>query len=397
MAIAASARTSEPAQDFPTLSPWRILQVCGSALVFGATAVYGYQSWRYELFTGHLQAGAHVVVAAREATIESVSVHPGDEIISGTRLATLADASLQKKLREQRHDVETREREVARLEAERDRRVEQEVLEIEDRIFDARMRQETLKKTLQTESLLPSFPTGSSRWPSLAKPRKETPWWKPDSPRVKIDLRDRNQIRQMVNEVPAGKSKRGDLLQSNADEVSTEAESAADRFCEERIAELQQRKQELPAKITRVMRIEEEQIRLEYARSELKALESETGELIVRASSSGRIGMFLKQAGERVSAQDPIVQIFDEESPYLVVRIPSHRVAEFAQGTDLELVFPGNQVRSGRVTEIPPQTTLRNEDGGASRETFVDVHVIPTKALWPEVPFGSQVTVRKRR
>jgi multidrug resistance efflux pump len=145
------------------------------------------------------------------------------------------------------------------------------------------------------------------------------------------------------------------------------------------------------------MRIDTEQARLQFARQELALLEREQSKLTVRALGNGRLGLFLKQVGERVTAQEPLVQLFDEERPFLLVQIPSERIADFTPGTELELVFPGHRIGWGRVGEIPPQTSQATGANGALGTTLVDVHVMPLGGLWPELPFGSQVVVRRPR
>ncbi|MCY2968013.1 MAG: hypothetical protein NT069_31020 [Planctomycetota bacterium] len=387
MAIAASPRTVESAQEFPTVSPLRMLLVCGSALLVGYGVVLGYETVRYEEFTGYLQATSQLIVAGREATLETLRVAPGDEVATGRPLADLTDALLERRVREQRHDVETRERELARMEAERDSRIEQELLEIDDRIFDARIRAAELSRKSRASGY---EPFASERWPDLALPGDHYPWWNDDPKPLKFDVRDANLVRQMLNEVPAAPQEK----RVGQEVVDKEA---ADRFCSERIEDLEQRKRDLPAKISRSMRIDAEQARLDFAKRELALLEAEQALLTVRASVPGRVGVFFKQAGERVLPQETLVQVFDEERPFLVLQIPSSRVADFVPGTELELRFPGGRSGSGRVTEIPPQTTGATHDGGQRGATYVDVHVAPQGALWPELPFGSQVTVRRAR
>ncbi|MFN8856818.1 MAG: HlyD family secretion protein [Planctomycetaceae bacterium] len=390
MATAAPHQMPEFATDLPTVPAWRVGGVAALALVLGYTAVWGFEQWRFEVFPGYLQASSQLVVAGREAIVETLMVDAGAEVAVGKPVAQLNDLGLERRLREQRLEVETRERDLTRLEAVRDSRIEKEVLELEDRIFDTRMRAAEFRRRAES---LTAPPLANHRWPTLAHPREETPWWNPEPAPWRMDFSDRSQIRQMFNEVPAPIEP--DLGRNPGPRPL--ADSAADQWCEQRIAELEQRLQELPEKIGKAMRIDAEQARLDFARQELALLEVEQGKLTVRAPTAGRLGLFLKQPGERVAAQEPLVQLFDEERPFLLVQIPSERVADFAPGTELELVFPGRKVGWGRVREIPPQTSATTGSNGALGTTLVDVHVTPVGALWPELPFGSQVVVRRPR
>jgi len=390
MATAAPHQMRELATEFPTVPAWRVGLVGVVALVLGYGAVWGYERWRYEEFPGYLQASSQLVVAGREAIVESLLVPAGAEVLEGAPLAQLADLELERRLREQRLDVETRERDLAHLEAARDSRIAQEVLELEDRVFDTRMRAAEFRRRVES---LTSPPFATNRWPTLAHPRRGTPWWTPEPAPWRMDFSDKAQIQQMVNEVPAPV----DPHKDRNPPLDVGSEMVPDQWCEQRIAELERRIDEIPEKVARSMRIDTEQARLQFARQELSLLEREQSKLTVRAQGQGRLGLFLKQVGERVTAQEPLVQLFDEERPYLLVQIPSERVADFTPGTELELVFPGHRSGWGRVGEIPPQTSQATGTNGALGTTLVDVHVIPMGGLWPELPFGSQVVVRRPR
>lgn len=390
MATAAPHQMRELATEFPTVPAWRVGLVGVVALVLGYGAVWGYERWRYEEFPGYLQASSQLVVAGREAIVEALLVPAGAEVLEGAPLAQLADLELERRLREQRLDVETRERDLAHLEAVRDSRIAQEVLELEDRVFDTRMRAAEFRRRVES---LTSPPFATHRWPTLAHPRRGTPWWTPEPAPWRMDFSDKTQIQQMVNEVPAPL----DAHKDRNPPLDVGSEMVPDQWCEQRIVELERRIDEIPEKVSRAMRIDTEQARLQFARQELSLLEREQSKLTVRAQRQGRLGLFLKQVGERVTAQEPLVQLFDEERPYLLVQIPSERVADFTPGTELELVFPGDRCGWGRVGEIPPQTSQATGTNGALGTTLVDVHVIPMGGLWPELPFGSQVVVRRPR
>jgi multidrug resistance efflux pump len=390
MATVAPHQMRELTTDFPTVPAWRVGLVGLAALILGYGAVWGYERWRYEEFPGYLQASSQLVVAGREAIVESLLVSAGAVVVEGRPLAQLADLELERRLREQQLDVETRERDLAHLEAARDSRIAQEVLELEDRVFDTRMRAAEFRRRVES---LTTPPFATHRWPTLARPRNETPWRTPEPAPWRMDFSDTLKIQQMVNEVPAPV----DPQRDQNPRLEPPSDLIPDQWCEQRIAELERRIDEIPDKVSRAMRIDTEQARLQFARQELALLEREQSKLTVRALGNGRLGLFLKQVGERVTAQEPLVQLFDEERPFLLVQIPSERIADFTPGTELELVFPGHRIGWGRVGEIPPQTSQATGANGALGTTLVDVHVMPLGGLWPELPFGSQVVVRRPR
>lgn len=385
MSIAAPSRAGEPADDNLMVSPWRMVLFCGTALLLGYGVVLGYESCRYEQLEGFLQATSQLVTAGREATLERVLTEPNAQVSTGTPLVVLTDQALARRLREQRHEVEARERELARLEAEAECRLQQELLELDDRIFDTRIKAAELERKARHN---PLDPLAHGSWPTLAGEGLAPFGGKFHKPAL---LYDDGAVRQALGEVAAPAEKR------RAPGDATHRSENINTVCEDRIHELEQRRQELPEKIARALRTDDERARLEFARQELALLESQVELLTIRALAPGRVGVFLKQAGERVAPQDPVVELFDEEQPYLLLQIPSKRIADFAPGTELELLFPGGRTGLGRVTEIPPQTTAVPGDAASRSATYLNVQIVRVGALWPELPIGSQVSVRRIR
>jgi hypothetical protein len=80
-----------------------------------------------------------------------------------------------------------------------------------------------------------------------------------------------------------------------------------------------------------------------------------------------------------------------------MLQVQSPRISDFAPGTVVELRFPGGEKGKGRVESIPPQTSELPEPSNARQETLITAHIDPVGKLWPSLPFGSVVEVRRRR
>jgi multidrug resistance efflux pump len=167
-------------------------------------------------------------------------------------------------------------------------------------------------------------------------------------------------------------------------------------LCAQHIEELEKINRELPEKVSRSMGVDLAVARLSHARAELARLESQQRELTLVAETSGLVGVFNKDVGDHISAHEPIVQLLDEEQPYLLVQFPSLRIADFAPGTLVDLRFPGGKKGQGRVDEIPPQTSPIPVRGGTGSDVVITAHIEPVGPLWPNLPFGSEVEVRRR-
>jgi hypothetical protein len=105
---------------------------------------------------------------------------------------------------------------------------------------------------------------------------------------------------------------------------------------------------------------------LANSRAELAQLEPQERELTLVAETSGMVGIFLKEPGDYVTAHEPILQLLDEEQPFLLLQFPSPRISDIAPGTLVDLYFPGGKKCQGRVEEIPPQTSPIPAPGAAS-------------------------------
>ena len=97
--------------------------------------------------------------------------------------------------------------------------------------------------------------------------------------------------------------------------------------------------------------------------------------------------------GAQVQAHEPLVQLLDNDQPWLALDVPSARIAEFRAQEVVTLVFPGDIERKGRIEQIPPQTS----GGTASGDTVLVVPVKPAGKLWPSIPVGSRVDVLRSR
>jgi len=350
------------------------------ALVAGSAATVGLEEVRYERLTGFLQAQSWTVAAPREARLGKWLAEPGMPVAAGQPLVELVDPALDSRVREQQFVITTLENELARQEAERDARLDQQLLQIHDRIFDARFKAAQSTRVPEHASLTFTVVTTVITDDSDAYPPVVSVPARPG-----ILFTDRGELEDWQTAAAAGSPR-------NEAASSTEQD-----LCAQRIAELERLGQELPDKIRRSMGIDLTLARLERARARLAEIEAERNDLILPAPRAGKLGVALKRPGDHVLPHEPVVQILEEDQPYVLLQLPSNRVADFSPGTLVELRFPGGAKGRGRVDEIPPQTLAFPDDGRPLALTYVAAHVLPVGRLWPELPFGSVVDVRIHR
>jgi multidrug resistance efflux pump len=337
---------------------------------------------RFERFPGFLQARLQTLTAGRDARIARILVTPGTVVAPGQPIVVLDDQELEQRLQISRQEIQSLEIELSRTQAALEVELDIQRRDILDRIFETKCRSAQL---LRQQFLVPQETTLSARMADR---------WKSDSPPPVSFV---SQTSTLFEDVARNDQARGDRTAAVNREALPRTLTAEMELCIDHIAELEKMSRELPQKISRSMGADLAQSRLEHARAALATLEKQKKELTLVAETAGMIGVFHKDVGDRVTAHEPIVQLLDEEQPYLMLQVPSPRISDFAPGTVVELRFPGGEKGKGRVETIPPQTSDLPADHGAKAETMITAHIDPVGRLWPNIPFGSVVEVRRRR
>ena len=342
----------------------RAILLTALALAAGIAATFWFERLRYERFPGYLQAHSRSVSAPRDARISEILVKPGTVVSAGQPLVRLQNSGLDQRLEAKQREIESLELELAQSQARLEVELEWRRKNILERIFDAKLKcAQALRHEI--ESPLEFNASRIGTW---------------DAPAAVLSVRKHPLIERTLGET--------DPTQTTDSEI---------RICLNHIQELERMNQDLPEKVSRSMGVDLVQSRLAHAQAELARLEAQKRELTLVAELSGTVGVFRKNAGEHLSASEPIVQLLDEEQPYLLLQVPSRRISDFPPGTIVELRFPGGQKGKGRISEIPPQTSPVSGENGMIVETVITVHVEPVGTLWPSLPFGSAVEVRHKR
>jgi len=343
------------------------------ALGAGIAATVWIEQVRYERFPGYLQARLRTVSAARDAQVSEILVTSGTVVTAGQPLIRLKDPAFEQRLEAKQRQIESLEVELSQSQARLEVELEWRRKNLLERIFEARLKcVQALRRELQAPLELEYVRAGG--WNSLPAAA--------DVPQPSLLLGDRPVV------TPAS---------GNSTSASPQPQVTEASLCNEHIQELERINRELPEKISRSMGVDLAKTRLDHARAELARLESQKQELTLVAEASGMVGVFQKEVGDHVSAHEVIVQLLDEEQPYLLLQLPSPRISDFSPGTIVDLRFPGGKKGKGRVEEIPPQTSPIPGENSASGGTVITAHVNPVGPLWPSLPFGSVVEVRRRR
>ncbi|WP_339909476.1 HlyD family secretion protein [Symmachiella dynata] len=333
-------------------------------------------------YVGYLHVVSKPVIAGRNARISEVLVSEGQWIETGDPMFVLSDAQLDADRLKAENAVEQLDAELSQAQARAVVELQWRLDDLDQEIFESRLKsarylQDKLSREVDQiahKQLMKKFQDSN---------RQRTP----------VGL-----IRQIGQDEPSfvdEQARVATMLKVHESENAIEVASAQIDLCEARVAELKQLQAELPDKVRLSMGIHVAEARLAEAQDTLRRLEATQADLTVRATLPGTIGVVAGEAGDTVSATEPLVEILDPEQRYLIVNIPSTQVNKFEKGSELDLEFPNDVHRVGRVVKTSSQA--QHAAGSRSRNncvTEVAVHVEQAGKLWPTVPYRTTIKVR---
>lgn len=390
--MTALGEATNPGSTPPATS--RRIFLFGSIALLSSIGIVCWLSNRPRLqHAGYLHSVNETITAGRQARITQILVKSGQVVTPGTPLLTLRDVALEMARANQQQAIAALEAELRQAQAraaveiaDRKAKLEAELFEAqlklagyEEKRFDQRLAlfaSENRVMLAQAEERLAQVQVVSANEMELpAKPLTMTDMRQPKtrSSDFLFELQERETTRNKVE--------------------TSEAQVA---LCEQRLALLKKQLEGAPAQINDAFGVNVIQTRITAAQTSLAQLDAETPTLTVTATRHGTVGVFAKSIGEMVTPQDVIVELFDADQPYILAEIPTSQMTHFPSGREVELLFPGDVLRTGIISELPPQAAPLP----GPRERMADncgqlrLRILPAGRLWPSVPFGTRVEVR---
>ncbi|MES2792841.1 MAG: hypothetical protein V4719_24725 [Planctomycetota bacterium] len=381
-----------PASSPPT-SFRRTVLFGAVALLSSAGIVFWIGSGQQERHTGYLHSVNETVTAGRQARITELLVKPGQLVAPGAPLLVLRDVSLEAARSNQQAAIAALEAELRQAQARASVEIADRKAKLEAQLFDTQLQlagfeekrfdQHLALLTSENRVVVAEAEDRLSEVQMASVGEMELPF----KPLTMADVRQ-----------PKGK-KRDFLMELQERETArnkVETSEAQVALCESRLATLKKQLEGAPAQINEAFGVNVIQTRIAAAQASLVQIDGETPTLTLTATKHGTVGVFAKSTGEMVSPQDVIVELFDAEQPYVFAEIPTSQLTQFPAGKEVELLFPGQAVRHGTVSELPPQAAPLP----GPRERLADncgqlrLQILPSGQLWPQVPFGTRVEVR---
>lgn len=367
-----AATPTNPSSRFATV----VLASLALAAGYGATRVI--DSVQYERLEGSIAARRTTVVSGRLATITKFLVTEGSTVTLGQPLVELHDHGLAAR-------VEIAERQLYRLQVELAATEARKAIELtaQERVLNTELFDAELKLTEFQQQKFNSQ-VENVAWQQLARNPDKTleEAFQTDNaePLILPSLVSEN-VRQEELRVRA-------VLRQGAAQNAQEVLSVRIELCEQRRRKVQQELLELPNRLEKSLGIEALKAQVTEAQTCLETLKQQPQDFTLTATEAGRVASIRRNVGDTVRTQDTIIQTVDEARPLVQLPLESRNLPDFAKGVALEVRFPDGSLRKARVGEIALM---------ASATGTLTVPVEPAGAVWPRMPDGAAVEVRRRR
>ncbi|MFQ5731516.1 MAG: HlyD family secretion protein [Planctomycetaceae bacterium] len=339
------------------------------AIVLGFSVfLTGWADSEEEFATGRLAARTTDVLAETNGRVETWLVKPGADVGPDVGLLVIRDEG-------RAGEIAAVTAEIARLESEQIRRRAQAEVDLSWRLRS--LNGEILKTQLKTAELLQQEYDRNIEFHAWHDAlRKAAPGTRTASP---DDV-----FRPVSHSVNLLGDPRLDAMRNH--ETARNAVEVARvqlLLCEDRLRELRELRRELPDRIRIAAGVEATTRQIAAAKERLRELETTPAQQELQADAYGRVRL-LSKPGSHVMAGDVLARIVDDERRFLSVSVPAEKLARFQSGSAVQLRFPGDEQRRGRVA------ALRTAKKDGAPPTII---VQPTGRLWPRIPVGSAVQV----
>lgn len=351
---------------------WRIVFFGLLALAGGGWLAHVATRGPATTFDGTLSARIVPVTSQRAGVLNCWHIAEGDAVDLGQVLASMADPSIDQRRAELDAQIVRLSSELEQALAKADLELDWRMKDVQQTIFAARLQSAEYLEEKHLREMEKVALTDLLEHDSTA-------FWTPSDAVVdSLVLKDSSNRPSRLNTV----------LQLESATNATEVCAAQVELCDEQISWLEELKEALPQRIRRSLGVDTIELRLETARDDRKSLEDVESLSTITSSAIGRAGVFFKRAGDYVVVGEPIVEVLDDSQRFVVLDVPSERIADFTIGRELAVTFPGGVNRRGRVVRVAPQAVRDLKDSGA----VVRVHVEQAGVVWPSIPIGTRVS-----
>ncbi|MBX3443579.1 MAG: HlyD family efflux transporter periplasmic adaptor subunit [Planctomyces sp.] len=359
-----------------SVAPLQVLAVVVAALGCGLVLAWWLTDGRSPKFYGYVYPRTTTIVAPRGGVISNIETRSGDSLTPGTPVARLADETLETRYLAKQGEIAAAVARLKTAQAQAELDLDRHVRDIEDELWLVQLRtaefqQEKYDIELRRNMLKDAL--ASSQWALFGDTDQFMTSYL-------MHAEDNPQDRVVT------------VLRLEAAENAVEVSTAQIEWCEWNRKRLEKHKERLPDVVQRSAGIDVLAAQLEQSRIDLGQLAAAREELEIKSTAVGTAGLMRVTPGCSVAPGTPIVDVLDDVERVIVVNVPSEQIRSFRKGGEVSLTFAGRELRAGRVFDIAPQAVV--PAGATGGESYIEVRIEPTGAVWPELPAGSRVQIR---
>lgn len=381
----ARCRSTVTVRQFTLQPVFRLLATAAISMLAGVVLLISMLPAQPQAFQGMLAATTTEIATPVFCELDELLVQHGDEVFSGDTICTLKNLEIIRRTAELEQEVAAAAEELRRIEAQTSLETDRRSLELEAEIAELNM------------SFQQWLPTSDSR----SGNHLQTGWSSSRSGRMQQTLArfaDASNTQKMLffnssSSVPGGgaASPNGssDSAPTPTQPATPDNRSSVLHQIQQRMLRLEEVQKQMPEQVEVAMGLDTAQENLARLQDQLAVLRRAETSIEVKAPSHGIIAEILAQPGEHRDAAQVLLRILHEDRRYIQLTLDTARIHELAEGAEVELIFPGNQVRSGLVSRIP----LIARTPSATADTTASITIMHSGKLWPSLPMGTDVQV----
>lgn len=371
------SETTELCPELPA-PPQRIIAFAGGALILGIALAIWIELPSGPQCNAVLTARTTYVSAPRDGRLAELIVVEGQEIRLGDPILRIEDESLVRKIQAKKQEIAALETTYQQALAAADLELNWRMRTLESEICDIQLRSASFLKEKYNFELQRSMLNDVLAGSEFAM----------------VDGNDSLFESVIIDHKRAPSRRMATVLEMELAANAAEVSAAQVEICELRQKQLLELKKTLPQHIHQTQGVDIAEGNVKRAQAELEQLLSEESELTVSSPAIGKVGVFQCRPGDRLETGTPVVELLDEAQRYLLAYVPSSEIAAFSTETEVQVLFPGDQKRTGIITRIAPQANLCSLKDVATTDTTIVVHIEQTGQIWPKLPVGAMAQVR---
>lgn len=368
-----------PSQQSPPGRPATVARtiILAAVALSGSAALTYYLTTRApEQFPGELQADAMDLTAPVDGTVDLVSVDAGEIVYPDEQLFLIRSSEHELHIASAQTEIERLQSELRKKEAGYKLELAQILHDMDSAIFGIRNDMAQLEGErfhLKFQDTAFSDVLGV-----LSEP---------------LASADSTDLMRLLQEAPDPAMRLRAMIERGRIENELDTKQVRIGLCESRLSQLKSGQKELPETLRAALGLPEVEARLASSRQHLSEMRNLDVSRFVSAPAYGMAGLVQVATGDTVTQGQTLLQVFDRSRESVQVEFPSRLTPRLSVDQEVSLMFPGDELRTGRIESVPPQVTRPPR---ASDESKIEVTIRPVGRVWPTLPIGTTVSVSLR-